>query len=59
MTTQEVAPVTRTLTQEMLNAYADASGDHNPIHIDEAFAARRRWAARSPTACWCSRSSPR
>jgi 3-hydroxybutyryl-CoA dehydratase len=22
----------------MLNAYADASGDHNPIHIDEAFA---------------------
>ena len=22
----------------MLNAYAEASGDHNPIHIDEAFA---------------------
>ena len=22
----------------MLNAYADASGDYNPIHIDEAFA---------------------
>jgi 3-hydroxybutyryl-CoA dehydratase len=34
----EVAPVTRLLTQPMLNAYADASGDHNPIHIDEAFA---------------------
>jgi 3-hydroxybutyryl-CoA dehydratase len=34
----EVAPVTRRLTQAMLNAYADASGDHNPIHIDEAFA---------------------
>jgi 3-hydroxybutyryl-CoA dehydratase len=33
-----VSPVTRTLTQPMLNAYADASGDHNPIHIDEAFA---------------------
>jgi 3-hydroxybutyryl-CoA dehydratase len=34
----DVAPVTRQLTQAMLNAYADASGDHNPIHIDEAFA---------------------
>jgi len=34
----EVVPVTRELTQSMLNAYADASGDHNPIHIDEAFA---------------------
>ncbi len=34
----EVAPVTRRLTQPMLNAYADASGDHNPIHIDEVFA---------------------
>lgn len=38
MSTPEVSPVTRTLTQPMLNAYADASGDHNPIHIDEAFA---------------------
>jgi 3-hydroxybutyryl-CoA dehydratase len=36
--TTEVAPVTRQLSQPMLNAYADASGDHNPIHIDEAFA---------------------
>ena len=34
----EIAPVTRQLTQPMLNAYAEASGDHNPIHIDEAFA---------------------
>jgi len=34
----EVAAVTRLLTQPMLNAYAEASGDHNPIHIDEAFA---------------------
>ena len=38
MSTPDVASVTRTLTQPMLNAYADASGDHNPIHIDEAFA---------------------
>jgi 3-hydroxybutyryl-CoA dehydratase len=38
MNAPEVRPVTRTLTQEMLNAYAEASGDFNPIHIDEAFA---------------------
>ena len=34
-----VAPVTRMITQEQLHAYADASGDHNPIHVDPAFAA--------------------
>jgi 3-hydroxybutyryl-CoA dehydratase len=33
-----VESLTRSPTQEMLNAYADASGDHNPIHIDEEFA---------------------
>ena len=38
MNAPPVHPVTRTLTQEMLNAYAEASGDFNPIHIDEAFA---------------------
>ena len=38
MTAQDVAPVTRRLTQAMLHRYAGASGDHNPIHIDEAFA---------------------
>jgi 3-hydroxybutyryl-CoA dehydratase len=38
MSDVEVAPVSRRLTQKMLNAYADASGDHNPIHIDLDFA---------------------
>ncbi len=33
-----VTPLTRTVRQEQINAYADASGDHNPIHLDEAFA---------------------
>ncbi len=36
--TAVVASVTRTLTQEQLAAYADASGDHNPIHVDPDFA---------------------
>jgi 3-hydroxybutyryl-CoA dehydratase len=35
----EISPVVRTLSQRMIDAYAEASGDHNPIHIDEAFAA--------------------
>ena len=38
MTAPEVTPVVRELTQAMIDAYADASGDHNPIHIDQEFA---------------------
>jgi 3-hydroxybutyryl-CoA dehydratase len=34
----EVAPLSRGLTQEVIDRYAEASGDHNPIHIDEEFA---------------------
>jgi 3-hydroxybutyryl-CoA dehydratase len=33
-----VLPVVRTLTQERIHAYADASDDHNPIHVDPDFA---------------------
>jgi 3-hydroxybutyryl-CoA dehydratase len=35
---REVAPLQRELTQAMIDAYAEASGDHNPIHIDQEFA---------------------
>jgi meromycolic acid (3R)-3-hydroxyacyl-[acyl-carrier protein] dehydratase HadB len=28
----------RTVSQEQINAYAEASGDFNPIHMDEEFA---------------------
>jgi 3-hydroxybutyryl-CoA dehydratase len=34
----DVAPVTKSITQDSINGYADASGDHNPVHVDEAFA---------------------
>jgi acyl dehydratase len=27
-----------TFTEEQISAYADASGDHNPIHLDDDFA---------------------
>lgn len=33
-----VAPVVKRLSQDQIDRYADASGDHNPIHVDEAFA---------------------
>lgn len=35
----EVRPVVRTITQAQIDAYAGASGDHNPIHVDPSFAA--------------------
>lgn len=35
----ELPVVTRTITQERLNSYAQASGDDNPLHLDAEFAA--------------------
>lgn len=32
--------VTHTVNRAQLKRYADASGDHNPLHLDETFAAR-------------------
>ena len=32
-------PVVKHITQEKINLYAEASGDYNPIHVDESFAA--------------------
>ncbi len=34
----DIPPLTRTVTREQIAAYAEASGDRNPIHLDEAFA---------------------
>jgi acyl dehydratase len=33
-----ITPLSRHVDQEQISAYADASGDHNPIHLDSAFA---------------------
>lgn len=38
MNAPEVAPVVKRLTQEQIARYADAADDHNPVHVDEAFA---------------------
>ena len=42
----EQATLTRTITDEMVVAYADLIGDHNPVHLDEAFAATTRFGRR-------------
>jgi 3-hydroxybutyryl-CoA dehydratase len=34
-----IPPVVGQITQEKIDRYADASGDHNPLHIDPEFAA--------------------
>ena len=34
----QLSPLDRTVTQAQIGAYAEASGDHNPIHVNEEFA---------------------
>ncbi|MBI4363393.1 MAG: MaoC family dehydratase N-terminal domain-containing protein [Candidatus Doudnabacteria bacterium] len=41
-----VSSTTRTVTQELVAAYAEVSGDFNPIHLDEEFARRTRFKTR-------------
>ena len=35
---QQINPVSKRITQEKINKYARASGDFNPLHLDEEFA---------------------
>ena len=42
----ELAGVERTVTQAQGEAYADAAGDHNPIHLDAEFAAKTPFGRR-------------
>jgi len=40
------ASQTRIITDEMIQAYADLSGDTNPVHLDDDFAAGTRFGRR-------------
>lgn len=42
----EFGPVVHRITQEGVSAYAEASGDFNPIHTDAEFAAGSRFGRR-------------
>lgn len=38
--------VSREVTDELIRKFADVSGDYNPIHLDEEFAAQTRFGKR-------------
>ena len=42
----ELEGFSRVVTQDRVTAYAHASGDHNPIHLDEDFASTTRFGQR-------------
>ena len=37
------AEITRTIEQADVEAFAEVTGDHNPVHVDEAFAQQTRF----------------
>ncbi len=41
-----VEALTRTVTAEDVERFADVTGDRNPVHLDEEFAATTRFGAR-------------
>jgi 3-hydroxybutyryl-CoA dehydratase len=40
------AEITRTIEQTDIQVFADVTGDHNPVHVDEAFAKTTRFRQR-------------
>jgi len=46
LTIGDSAEITKTINQTDIEAFADVTGDHNPVHVDEAFAATTRFGRR-------------
>ena len=40
------AEITKTIEQADVDAFADLTGDHNPVHVDEGFAKTTRFGRR-------------
>lgn len=42
----DTASVTKTITDDDIRAFADLTGDHNPVHLDDDFAKGTRFGRR-------------
>lgn len=42
----DTAAIARTIKDEDIRAFADVTGDQNPVHLDESFAGRTRFGKR-------------
>ena len=40
------ATISKTITDADIQAFADVTGDHNPIHLDDEYAAKTRFGSR-------------
>ena len=45
------AEITKTIEQADIDAFADVTGDHNPVHVDEEFAKTTRFGRRLRMEC--------
>jgi acyl dehydratase len=46
LNTGDTAEMTKTIEQADVDAFADLTGDHNPVHVDEEFAKTTRFGRR-------------
>jgi 3-hydroxybutyryl-CoA dehydratase len=46
LTVGQSAERTREMTEALVNAYAELTGDHSPVHVDEAAAKQTRFGTR-------------
>lgn len=42
----DTASISKQITDDDIRAFAELSGDHNPVHLDEAFASASRFGRR-------------
>lgn len=48
----DTASITRQITDNDISAFAELTGDHNPVHLDEEFAQTTRFGRRIAHGMW-------